>query len=149
MANTAIWERTDFARRWTVTREIADALGRQGGWFEGEALLTQDGEAGLVYAEVGILRMGEGQAMTATRRYLWSFKGDRVEVSFADGRPFHGFRPVGAGVEAVHLCGADSYHATYDFNLWPDWRARWRVTGPHKDYTMMSLYRCAAAKTGG
>ena len=129
-----------------MTRKSVDAYGAQAGLFVGEAVLTPEEETGLIYVEEGVLRMGDGPSLTATRTYLWSFDGAGVEVRFADGHPFHRFTPGGVTVNAEHLCADDLYHVTYDFSRWPDWQARWEVTGPRKDYAMVSLFSRATAE---
>jgi hypothetical protein len=139
LKNKVTWSREDFAGVWTVAREIADAAGQQTGRFDGQAVLRPEGEAGLVYAEEGVLRMGAGPGWTATRTYLWSFDPAGVTVRFADGRAFHAF--VFGAAEAKHLCGADIYRVRYDFAHWPVWTAQWDVRGPRKDYAMVSQYR--------
>ena len=76
--------------------------------------------------------------MQAERRDLWRQDGSRIVVDFADGRPFHDFRPDSP--EASHRCDPDSYAVRYDFRAWPIWCSTWRVTGPRKDYDMVSTY---------
>lgn len=141
LKNKVTWEREDFVGVWTVARTIADAAGGQAGTFSGRAVFRPDGVAGLVYDELGLLRMGEGPGWTATRTYLWTLDGAGVVVRFADGRDFHRFRFGAMGAEAEHLCGADLYRVRYDFDRWPDWTARWEVRGPRKDYAMVTQYR--------
>jgi hypothetical protein len=129
---------TDFTCAWRVQRTIEDRLGPPGR-FEGRAFLTPDGK-GLRYREEGTLRLGDGATMTAHRDYLWRASGDRIEVLFADGRPFHSFVPCGQAPGTDHPCGRDLYRVTYDFTAWPHWTAEWVVTGPAKDYRMLSAY---------
>ena len=43
----------------------------------------------------------------------------------------------------VHACDPDTYRVRYDFRRWPRWQAEWRVTGPRKDYGMLSRFRRA------
>ena len=131
----------DFARDWTIVREIVDRSQKQLGDFEGEAVLRPTKDAGVLhYAERGDIRLGDGPQMEATRAYLWQFGRDKVEVAFTDGRPFHTFQPRGRGAGTEHLCGSDLYRVEYDFSSWPRWRATWKVSGPRKDYTSVSEY---------
>ena len=129
---------SDFTGRWTLARTIDDRLTGQAGRFTGTASFTPDG-AGLSYEEEGILSLGTAPPMHATRRYLWRQDGPRIAVCFPDGRAFHDFAPGTA--EAAHWCDPDSYRVAYDFARWPDWTATWEVTGPRKDYRMVSRYR--------
>lgn len=128
----------DFFGRWLVERTIDDRLGHPGR-FDGTARFTPDGE-GLRYREEGTLRLGD-LALAAHRDYLWREDGDGIAVLFPDGRPFHRFRALGWAVGTDHPCGRDLYRVAYDFAGWPDWSAEWTVTGPAKDYTMVSRYR--------
>jgi hypothetical protein len=131
----------DFTRtRWTVSRVIDDRRGSVRGEFSGTASFVPQDD-GLVYHEVGRLRMGEGPFLAAERRYLWLSVPDGIAVHFTNDRPFHRFRPEGRGPGTEHPCGADLYRVTYDFDSWPEWEAEWVVTGPAKDYRMVTTYR--------
>lgn len=133
----------EFEGRWRMNRRIAHrrAAGQWGqtGLFEGVAVFAPD-EAGLVLDEAGELRLPPGPALQASRRYLWRAQPDVFEVLFEDGRPFHRIGRREDVVCAWHDCLPDSYEVTYNFSHWPRWRAVWRVTGPRKDYTMITDY---------
>ena len=132
--------RDDFVGVWQVARVISDRRSGQAGRFAGQAVLTPRGADGLDYVETGSLRLGDGPAMAATRRYAWAFQAGLVQVSFDDGRPFHSFVPGVDGAGTDHLCGADLYCVSYGFADWPVWTAQWQVAGPRKDYTLESRY---------
>jgi hypothetical protein len=129
---------SDFIGAWRLARTIEDRLGPPAR-FDGIARLTPDAE-GLRYREEGTLRLGDGPPMVAHRDYLWRSSDDRIEVLFADGRPFHAFLPEGRAPGTDHPCGRDLYRVTYDVTAWPRWTAEWIVTGPAKDYRMLSAY---------
>lgn len=126
-----------FHGRWQMARVIENVPDGVVGEFWGEALFEPDGE-GLICRENGVLRY-LGADYSAERRSLWRFPGgDRVDVRYADGRPFHSFVPTEPSAE--HYCGADHYDVSYEFA--PDhWRSVWSVRGPAKDYMMTTLYR--------
>lgn len=127
-----------FRGRWRVARIVADAAGCPLACFAGRADFVPEAGRGLICREAGLLRHG-GVRHPAERVTLWRFPGDgRIEVLFADGRPFHAFGPELA--EAVHLCGADRYVVTYDFAP-TVWHSRWQVRGPLKHYVMTTRYR--------
>lgn len=129
----------EFDGAWRLRRTIADHRDGPDGRFEGRAVFTPEGP-GLAYREEGVLRLTGQPPLAASRSCFWRADGpSRVAVSFPDGRPFHAF-DLATGAEAVHLCGEDSYRVAYDFGAWPAWQATWRVTGPRKDYTMVSRY---------
>ena len=137
MADGPGW--ADFAGDWRLERVIRGADGVETGRLTGTArFAARDG--GFDYAEDGMLTLPGAPPMQATRAYRWSLADSQVVVSFPDGRAFHAF-PLAPVAEAVHLCDPDTYHVTYDFRAWPVWRADWRVTGPRKDYRMISVYQ--------
>ena len=130
---------SDFEGVWRIHREIDFAERSLPGRFVGEArLVPHDG--GLHYSETGELTLGTAPPMRAERQYLWRPDGDGgIALFFDDGRPFHAFA-LGPAAEADHDCPPDTYRVAYGFADWPAWTATWRVTGPRKDYTMVSLY---------
>ena len=91
-----------------------------------------------------MLTMGTAAPMQAERAYLWREAGAKIEVLFADGRPFHEFAP-GHMDDATHYCDPDVYRVEYEFADWPEWRAVWRVAGPRKAYEMTSRYSRVSA----
>lgn len=120
---------------WRMARLVVEG-GRVSAAFAGRCRFEPDGE-GLVCEERGVLRHDGGRYRSG-RVTLWRFPGaGRVEVRFADGRPFHAFaadRP-----EAVHLCGADRYAVAYAFEG-DRFLSRWVASGPGKDYVMTTRY---------
>jgi hypothetical protein len=65
-------------------------------------------------------------------------------VLFEDGRFFHRFDAEDPLPGASHACAPDAYRVRYDFRAWPRWEAAWRVSGPRKDYAMVTRYSRAA-----
>lgn len=126
-----------FAGRWQMVRIIENVPEGVIGEFWGEARFEPDG-AGLTCRESGVLRF-RGADYHAERVSLWRFgDGGRIEVRYADGRPFHDF--VLDDPQALHDCGDDSYRVSYVFEG-SDWVSRWEVRGPAKDYIMTTRYR--------
>ncbi len=137
-----------FAGDWIIERRIEDVRVGRAGRLEGVARFAAGAE-GLLYAEEGLLTLGNGPGVTAARRYLWRDAGaNAIEVLFEDGRFFHRFNADEAVAGAVHDCPPDQYHVRYDFARWPRWQAEWRVRGPRKDYAMVTAYRLADQKAG-
>ena len=135
----AVQGAADFAGLWQVERIITDRLSGQAGRFSGQAMFAR-AKNGLDYTEQGLLQMGDGPLLTATRSYRWQFGGPRVAVNFTDGRAFHDFALGVSGPGSDHLCGADLYRVRYDWDHWPLWHVAWDVRGPRKDYLMESRY---------
>ena len=128
----------DFKRVWLLKREI-DHVGQGKARFEGLARITRR----WTYLESGTLEM-KGQEFAASRRYEWRPMDGGFDIRFEDGKPFHDLwfdRP-----EAQHFCDPDSYHVSYDFDDWPRWSSTWRVTGPRKDYVMVSRFAPFSAR---
>ena len=124
---------------WWLTRTIVHGDGAENS-FEGVAHFARSG-ARLIHDEDGLLEMVPGQVpLKATRRYVWSQEGGRIEVAFGDMRPFH---TIATGVErpeTTYLCAPDRYNVSYDFSAFPDWTSVWHVEGPKKDYVMTSRF---------
>lgn len=129
----------DFEGRWRLSRKIADALGPDA-VFEGTATFRRDAD-GLHLREAGQLELAGQGRFQAERAYLWREDDEEIVVLFADGRDFHRFGLLAGQARADHWCDPDTYKVSYDFTDWPVWRAEWRVTGPRKDYVMLSEYR--------
>jgi hypothetical protein len=128
---------TDFAGHWRLSRSIDDHRSGTTGVFEGTADFAPS-DNGLTYVEIGLLHLTGQQPLRAERRYLWTETEDGITITFADGRPFHSFRP--GAPEATHWCDLDTYDVIYDFAQWPIWRSTWTVSGPRKAYKMISTY---------
>lgn len=120
---------------WQMERVIDDARTGQSQRFSGHAVL-QEG----VFREVGVLHLDTGP-LAASRQYLWSGTGQGLHIAFDDGRPFHDVDLSQSQPQATHHCDPDLYRVAYDFRAWPDWQATWAVTGPRKDYKMITCYR--------
>lgn len=130
-----------FEGDWRLERRIEHACGQGDARLDGMARFLRAG-ATLIQEETGTLWVdgAAGPGMQAMRRYLWRAGTGSIEVSFEDGRPFHGI-PLGV-VEpgASHHCSPDLYCVSYNFSRWPVWQSVWRVTGPRKDYVMTSRF---------
>ena len=61
-------------------------------------------------------------------------------MRFADGRPFHRLELSSGTADIVHHCGDDHYRGRYRV-LGTDWLSViWRVTGPRKRYSLVTLH---------
>jgi hypothetical protein len=132
---------SQFVGDWVLGRTIDDGFGLQSGRFDGIARFVPSA-AGLVYHEEGELHLLGGPTLRAERTYHWRSVGPRIFVDYSDGRSFHDFEP--GDPNATHQCGADHYAVRYDFGDWPRWTSLWCVTGPRKDYRMMTTYQRSA-----
>lgn len=128
----------DFIGTWRLNRQISQPNGESFS-FSGQATFTWRINQ-VVYQESGKMRAPNGQVLEADRVYVWQpAPGNRIDVLFDDQRFFHTF--CAREPHAEHLCGDDHYVVDYEFAQWPQWQSTWRVTGPRKDYTMVSCYK--------
>jgi hypothetical protein len=117
---------------WVLRREIEDRRGADSGHLEGTLELAEDGER--VRWEETLVWRRDGVAVDV-RRGLWLEQhAGQWQVLFEDGRPFHRWSP---GAEVVHDCAPDTYRGTVTATD-DGWRVVWQVSGPAKDYTMVS-----------
>jgi len=126
-------ELSDFVGCWRFERDVRHADGSLV-QITGTADFEWQGDA-LLYQEHGTMRLATGQLLQAERRYLWQ---QGLRIYFDDGRFFHAVPPTGG--DAKHWCPPDDYRVSYDFVVWPRWRAVWRVQGPAKSYEMTTDY---------
>ena len=117
---------------WRVSRQIKHADGTDA-TFSGQAT-WRAAPGGAIYEEVGTLCTGCAQ-VEAHQVHLWD---GQLNVHFQDGRFFHAVPPRGGPVH--HECPPDTYVGLYDFAAEDAFTLRWRVTGPRKDYTMLTNY---------
>jgi hypothetical protein len=131
--------------RWTLLRAIRHADGACAR-LRGTAVWHREGDA-LRCVETGRLEQ-DGQGWEARRETFWRAGTAGIEVSFADGRPFH---LLDASGRAEHACPPDTYRLRYDVSAWPRWSVRWDVTGPRKSYRALTRHAPVGAPplTGG
>jgi hypothetical protein len=98
----------------------------------GELVIADDRD-GLRWAESGTLRWG-GATYPVSRTYLLREGADGWEVRFADGRPFHPWRP---GVWVTHPCRGDVYTGLVAVGPGRV-RTLWDVRGPAKDQRLVT-----------
>ncbi|MEM9523333.1 MAG: DUF6314 family protein [Pseudomonadota bacterium] len=137
----------DFKGRWRLVRVIEDRRADAIGTLEGEAVFSVRG-GGLFYRETGTLVYAGLTPVMAERRYLWRQEGGDIVVDYETGASFHRFALRHRTPGAVHRCAADLYRAAYDFTDWPGWRAIWTVSGPRKEYRMVSRYSFRGERDG-
>ncbi|MEM7060157.1 MAG: DUF6314 family protein [Pseudomonadota bacterium] len=125
-----------FEGPWQMVRIIENLRDGVIGEVWGQVEFLFDGE-GLTCLESGVLRF-QGVDYHTGRTSLWRFDGDRIEVQYEDGRPFHDFLtqdPI-----ALQIDGDARYEITYDFDP-GTWTSRWEMLGPGADYMMTTRYR--------
>ena len=125
-----------FEGPWQMVRIIENLRDGVIGEVWGQVAFTPDGE-GLTCQESGVLRF-QGVDYHTGRASLWRFDGDRIEVQYEDGRPFHDFLmkdPI-----ALQFDGDARYEITYDFEP-RTWVSRWEMVGPNANYMMTTRYR--------
>jgi hypothetical protein len=118
--------------RWQLRRRVADRVTGRHGTVAGLLTVVPDGK-GFRWAEAGVLRWA-GVDRPVTRTYLLRERAGGWWVEFADGRPFHPWRP---GEWVTHPCRADVYTGlvTVDGD---QIRTLWDVRGPGKDQRLVT-----------
>jgi hypothetical protein len=125
---------------WNVDRLVIDHARTTTGRLRGKATFRPSG-LDLLYEERGTLVFGEhcGQA-EQTCRYDFPEGDGRALVRFREGRPFHELDLSTGQDRARHDCPPDIYDGVF-LALGPDaWRTEWKVTGPRKDYDLVTTY---------
>jgi hypothetical protein len=125
---------------WEVDRLVADRARGITGRLEGLASFTPS-PGGLLYEERGTLLLGEHEGQ-AEQRYLFDFpEGDtRATVRFRDGRLFHTLDLRNGEDRVRHDCRPDLYEGLFTLLGPTAWRSEWKVTGPRKDYHLVTTY---------
>ncbi len=124
---------------WELTRTLEDRRAGQRGRLDGQAVFAP-ADAGLVYRERGVLCLG---AFTgpAERVYRYGFPAPgRAEVAFEDGRVFHDLDLSHGRWSVAHSCRDDLYRGLFRLAAPGAWEAVWLVTGPRKDYRLVTRY---------
>jgi hypothetical protein len=118
-------EPTALLGEWRLDRRVRDERAGLSGTALGLLTLRAD-DSQLVWREQGTLQWN-GSQLPFSRSYLVR----RVEgdwwLLFADGRPFHPWRP---GEWVHHPCSEDDYHGLISIDGPDDWHTVWDVRGP-------------------
>ena len=126
---------------WSLRRLIDN-----GASMTGTASLADIGGGRFDYCEQGQLRLPDGHAIDAERRYVFEEHADGFSVWFAETPPrlFHRIvlRQVAVGLigNASHRCGADRYDSRYEFRADGSFIIAHTVSGPLKAYAMETRY---------
>jgi hypothetical protein len=150
MSETAIDSRCDASRimaslpgAWSFNRVIEGQ-----GSMQGIATFTPLGAVSLAYRERGRLKLLDGTELEAEREYVFreSDRGFNVFFKETPLRLFHAIELVASDGGALigsagHLCNLDHYQSTYSFSADDGFVIRHVVSGPRKDYTMITTYR--------
>lgn len=123
-------EPRDLLGRWGLRRRVVDRRAGGFGTVAGELVLSAV-DGGVRWAETGVLRW-DGRTVPVSRTLLVR----DGHVYFADGRPFHPWRP---GEPVVHPCGADVYTGLVVVDRGGTrLRTLWDVRGPVKDQRLVT-----------
>jgi len=119
--------------------------------MQGLATFTPLDPDGLAYRERGRLKLLTGTELEAEREYFFRGHARGFDVLFTEtpSRLFHAIELAACddGVlngSADHLCNFDRYQSTYTFRPEGGFVIRHAVSGPRKDYTMVTTYTRAA-----
>ena len=123
---------------WIISRDITDFGARISGTFQGRLLVVADTD-GYAWAESGTLQWRD-RSSPAARNLRLQHQETGWWMTFADGRPFHPWRP---NSEVVHHCGRDVYTGIISRRPATPGQIEisWNVAGPAKHYRLDSQYR--------
>jgi hypothetical protein len=140
--NDASQVMTRLAGAWSFDRVIAGQ-----GSMQGLATFTPLDAQNLAYREQGRLKLQNGTELEAEREYVFRKRDRGFDVFFKETPPrlFHAIKLAASdgGVlsgSAGHLCNPDLYQSTYIFRGDGGFVVRHIVSGPRKDYTMITTY---------
>ncbi|QAU44895.1 DUF6314 family protein [Bradyrhizobium guangzhouense] len=117
------------------------------GSMQGVATFTPLDAGSLAYREQGRLRLLNGTEFEAGRDYVFRTRVRGFDVFFRETPPrlFHAIELVASDGgdltgSAGHRCNLDHYQSTYTFRGEGGFVIRHAVSGPRKDYTMVTTY---------
>jgi hypothetical protein len=123
-----------------LSRRIVDRRAGIIGRLSGHAQFKPD-EMGLGYDESGVVSYGNHEGL-AHQSYHWDIRENGlIEVRFKDGRLFHQLDLTNGSAAVDHQCTADQYRGEFRLATQNRWVTLWRITGPRKDLTLISLFR--------
>jgi len=130
------------AGSWSFARGIEGQ-----GCMQGLATFTPLDAKSLAYREQGLLRLQNGTELEASREYVFRRTDRGFEVLFKETplRQFHAISLSASEAGALsgsasHLRNLDHYRSTYTFRSNGSFVIRHVVSGPRKDYTMVTAY---------
>jgi hypothetical protein len=134
------------AGSWSFNRVIEGQ-----GSMRGIATFTHLDTERLAYREEGRLMLLNGTELEAEREYIFRKSDQGFDVYFKETPPrlFHTIELAASDGDALsgsaeHLCNLDQYQSTYTFRADGSFVVRHVVSGPRKDYTMVTTYvRCS------
>lgn len=118
--------------RWALCRTVTDRLAQRSGTVTGELLITVVGTR-IAWQESGVLTWA-GRTVPVSRTSYLALLDSEPWMTFADGRPFHPWRPA---ERVEHPCRADFYVGRIDVAE-ATMRTVWEVTGPSKDQLLVT-----------
>ncbi|POX49064.1 hypothetical protein C3488_18495 [Streptomyces sp. Ru72] len=129
------------AGSWHVERTVRDVTSGEEGRFSGTTVFSPREGGGLLHHESGrFLWQGASRPAERTLLFLPGGSPGTSDVTFADGRPFHGLDLTTGRHVAEHPCAADLYRGEFTVYDEDHWRTVWRVGGPAKDLVLTTDY---------
>lgn len=135
MKEHAVLEPTALLGVWTMSRTIDDRHGTEQSTVDGTSEFVLEPDGRIRWSERGTLHRMSGDIPVSRVLYV-QHRDDGWWVTFQDGSDFHPWQP---GDEFVHACAPDTYTGRVDFAGRDAWTVRWQVSGPAKDYTMVTV----------
>lgn len=136
---------------WSFDRVVTDHVAGETITVTGTTAFAAVDADRIRWTEQGRMRRA-GTDVEVSRELFVVRRENAWTVTFADGRDFHPWEP---NRRVEHLCGADTYRGLAEFDAveggWvardgedppgERWTLTWWVSGPHKDYEMVTRLR--------
>ncbi len=153
----------NFAGAWSFTRYLTSrnkpnnyALNIAVGSVKGTATFERVGENQLHYKEEGVFTPIGKAMFKVQKEYLFLIENNEIKkYSLQNGKNSELMYPLQFGQPDLknifalgeHLCGQDTYQATYEFDvergseeLFHRYKLTYDVTGPEKDYIALTMH---------
>ena len=131
----ALGDPTTLLGTWTFDRHVHDRHAGRDLVAHGRLVLVLESDGHVRWSETGVLRWDDHET-PVSRTLLMERRDDGWVVLFEDGRDFHPWTP---GAAVRHACGEDTYVGLVrNHESGCGWSVTWEVTGPRKDYTMVT-----------
>lgn len=125
--------------RWMFDRTIDDRFAGEQSRVTGTTEFASEPDGRIRWSETGVMEW-QGKRLPVSRTLFIEPRETGWFVTFHDGRDFH---PWATDEEVEHPCGADFYRGLIEPSPSGPWHITWSVSGPAKDYTMVTALSVA------
>lgn len=81
------------------------------------------------------------QSYNTSQFYYVDFYNDKIDVLFANEKPFFSINKMDLSQKIFHRCNSDQYYGCISFISKKCFSLSWKVSGPRKKYYMRVIYK--------